>query len=78
MKIVHLIWSFNTGGAETMLIDIINEQMKYEDISLFVVNRVYRKELLAKGDILGYINCDDIYLPNAISKVVKFLTTIQT
>ena len=50
MKIIHLIWSFNTGGAETMLIDIINEQVKHEDTSLIVVNKVYSKELLAKFD----------------------------
>ena len=28
MKIVHLIWSFNSGGAENMLVDIINQQIE--------------------------------------------------
>ena len=38
MKIVHVIFSFNTGGAETMLIDIINEQVKKEDVTLIIIN----------------------------------------
>lgn len=28
MRIVHCIWSFNIGGAESMLVDIVNEQVK--------------------------------------------------
>jgi len=50
MKILHLIFSFNTGGSETMLIDIINDQIKYEEILLIIVNRVYKKELLERID----------------------------
>ena len=38
MKIVHIIYSFNTGGAETMLIDIMNEQVKTEDVTLIIIN----------------------------------------
>lgn len=50
MKIVHLIYSFNYGGVETMLVDIINEQCKYADIALLVINKLYSKELLATVD----------------------------
>lgn len=32
------------------------------------INKGFR---MAKGDILGYINSDDMYLPDAISKVMK-------
>lgn len=38
MKILHLCWSLATGGMENMLVDIINYQVKYEDVSLFIIN----------------------------------------
>lgn len=38
MKILHICWSLDNGGAENMLVDIINYQVKYEDVSLFIVN----------------------------------------
>lgn len=46
MKIVHCIYSFCTGGAETMLIDIVNEQVKTEDVTLIIVNDFYQTYLL--------------------------------
>jgi len=48
MKICHLIFSFTTGGAETMLVDIMNEQCKTEEIHLVVVNNIYNKDVLKK------------------------------
>ena len=48
MKIAHIIYAFPTGGKETMLVDIINEQVKYADISLIVVNDIYDKELITE------------------------------
>lgn len=50
MKIVHIFWSFTTGGAETMLVDIVNEQIKQADIFLIVVNRAYNLSLINKID----------------------------
>lgn len=38
MKILHICWSLDNGGAENMLVDIINYQVKYEDVSLFIIN----------------------------------------
>ena len=38
MKILHICWSLDNGGAENMLVDIINYQVKHEDVSLFIVN----------------------------------------
>lgn len=38
MKIAHIIWAFNIGGAESMLVDIINEQSKFEEVHLIIVN----------------------------------------
>jgi glycosyltransferase involved in cell wall biosynthesis len=46
MKIVHILFSFTTGGTETMLVDIMNEQVKTETVSLLIVNDVVNKELI--------------------------------
>lgn len=48
MKIVHCIFSFNTGGAETMLSDIICRQARDNDVTLIIVNNDYDPTLLAK------------------------------
>ena len=46
MKITHLIWALTYGGAETMLIDIINEQSILEEINLILVNCFEHIELI--------------------------------
>lgn len=46
MKIVHLIFSLNLGGAETMLVDIINQQVCSNEVILCVINKVYNEKLL--------------------------------
>jgi glycosyltransferase involved in cell wall biosynthesis len=46
MKIVHILFSFTTGGTETMLVDIMNEQVKTETVSLLIVNDVINEELI--------------------------------
>ena len=46
MRIAHLTWSFDYGGVETMLVDIINEQVKFCDVRLFIINDYYNKALL--------------------------------
>jgi glycosyltransferase involved in cell wall biosynthesis len=38
MKIVHLIWGLNVGGAETMLVDIANIQAENHDVWLIIGN----------------------------------------
>jgi glycosyltransferase involved in cell wall biosynthesis len=48
MKIAHVIFSFTMGGAETMLVDIMNEQAKYANIHLIVVNDNVDDALLGK------------------------------
>jgi len=50
MKIVHLIFDLNTGGAETMLVDILNEQIKTEQVSLIIINDEVNKQLLDQID----------------------------
>ncbi len=48
MNIIHCIYSLNTGGAETMLIDIINKQCKSNQITLIIINNSYQNYLLDK------------------------------
>ena len=46
MKIVHAIFSFSTGGSETLLVDIMNHQCKEASVSLIVVNDKINPDLL--------------------------------
>ena len=46
MKIVHLIFSLNLGGAEAMLIDIINQQVYRNEVTLCIINKAYNEKLL--------------------------------
>ncbi|KGN83589.1 glycosyltransferase [Porphyromonas gulae] len=48
MKIVHCIYSFNVGGAETMLVDIMNEQVLKHEVTLVILNDSYSQSLLDK------------------------------
>jgi glycosyltransferase involved in cell wall biosynthesis len=50
MRIIHIIFSLNTGGAETMLVDIINEQIKNEKVTLIIINNEINIELLDQID----------------------------
>jgi glycosyltransferase involved in cell wall biosynthesis len=59
MKILHVIFSFSTGGAETMLVDIINEQSITQKVDLLVVNNVVNEALLRtinKEVTIHYLN----------------------
>lgn len=46
MKILHVIFSFDTGGSETMLVDIVNEQSIYHQVELMIVNESHNLELI--------------------------------
>lgn len=48
MKVTHIVWSLATGGVETMLVNIINEQVKYIDVQLIVINDNIYEPLLNK------------------------------
>lgn len=50
MKIVHVIFSLQMGGAENMLIDIINEQILHAEVSLYIVNNEINQTLLDRID----------------------------
>ncbi|OJU37499.1 MAG: hypothetical protein BGN96_03890 [Bacteroidales bacterium 45-6] len=50
MRILHAIFSFHVGGAETMLVDILNHQVEKHEVALVVVNNLYSNCLLSKID----------------------------
>ena len=50
MKIAHVIFSLNAGGAEAMLIDIANEQVKTEELTIIIINKHYSLELINQFD----------------------------
>ena len=51
MKVVHLIWGFNVGGAELMLIDIVNEQVLTNKVVVIIVNDTFEPAILKSIDI---------------------------
>lgn len=50
MKILHIVWALATGGLENMLVDIINYQVKSEDVTLLLVNDWYDKSIMGRLD----------------------------
>ena len=46
MKIVHVIYSLGYGGIETMLVNIVNEQVQFEhNISIICINNTVNEGL---------------------------------
>ena len=59
MKILHVIFSMNTGGAEILLVDILNEQVKTENVHLIIINDTFNKNLVVninKNIKIHYVN----------------------
>lgn len=50
MKIAHVLWALGTGGAETMLVDIVNEQVKDNDVMIVAINDLINEKLVEKID----------------------------
>jgi glycosyltransferase involved in cell wall biosynthesis len=48
MKICHIIFSLTTGGTEAMLVDIMNEQVETETITLIIVNSLINDSIVNK------------------------------
>ena len=48
MRIAHVVWGMKTGGVETMLVNIINEQVKTEVVHLFVINDAIEDSIINK------------------------------
>ncbi|MDL2243309.1 glycosyltransferase [Bacteroidales bacterium OttesenSCG-928-J19] len=50
MKIAHVVYGMTIGGIETMLLNIANEQVKSQDLSIVVINDLIEPSLTAKLD----------------------------
>ena len=50
MKILHLVFSFKYGGIETMLVNIVNEQIKHTQVSIMIINDNYEQSLFDRID----------------------------
>ncbi len=48
MRIAHIIWSFEIGGGESLLIDIVNEQSNKHTVAVVIVNSLVNSHLLTK------------------------------
>lgn len=71
MKISHIFFSFNQGGAELMLVDIMNEQVKNNDVSLIIINEWYSTKLINMLD--ERINCYCINRKIGSRNILKIL-----
>ncbi len=50
MKIAHVLWGLPIGGTECMLVDIVNEQIQTEHVSIIVIDDNVNADLLKKID----------------------------
>ncbi len=50
MRIIHVVWCLTFGGAETLLIQLLNLQCVSNDVSLVVVNDVVEASMLEQID----------------------------
>lgn len=48
MKIAHVVWGMETGGVETMLVNIINEQVETETVALYIINDFINESIMQK------------------------------
>ena len=48
MRIIHILWGLRYGGAETMLVDIINRQCLEHEVELLIINKDIDQDLLAQ------------------------------
>lgn len=58
MKVVHIFWGLTFGGIETMLVNIVNEQVKHGiDLSIIIINDMYEQSLIdsVNRDIKVYL-----------------------
>ncbi|GAA4029114.1 hypothetical protein GCM10022409_11580 [Hymenobacter glaciei] len=59
MNVVHLIFSLGVGGAENLLVDIVNQQVQHARVDVIVVNRVYSPALIRRIDPRVRVTCLD-------------------
>ncbi|HTI92579.1 MAG TPA: glycosyltransferase [Puia sp.] len=47
-RIVHLIFTLESGGAENMLVDIANEQASLANVAIILINKKYSMDLVSR------------------------------
>lgn len=75
VKSEHIVQDANSddGTLEWLAKDIRVQAFVEADRGMYdAVNRGYRR---ASADLLAYLNCDEQYLPNALSRVVAYFNT---
>ncbi len=75
MKVMHLIMSFNTGGAERLLIDILNNS-HIDQQKLCIVNDFYEQKLLEEVKI-GNENIKLIRRPEGSKNILYVIKLIK-
>lgn len=50
MKIVHCLFTFKTGGAQVLSVDLLNEMCVQHEVSLIIVNNQWNDKLLKQLD----------------------------
>ncbi|MBC7829702.1 MAG: glycosyltransferase family 4 protein [Chitinophagaceae bacterium] len=48
MKIVHCLFTIKTGGAQILVVDMLNEMSMYHDVSLIIVNDQLNENILSQ------------------------------
>lgn len=83
MKIVHAIFTFMTGGSETMLADIVNRQCEENSISLIIVKDLVNNDLLKSIDsrvnvfVLGQKGDSKLHFFSIFAKINAIVATIH-
>ncbi|MBO5721163.1 MAG: glycosyltransferase, partial [Bacteroidales bacterium] len=58
MKIVHIVYGLEFGGIETMLVNIVNEQVKTgNEISVVIINNTINNNLYSAIDNRVKVYC---------------------
>lgn len=71
MRILHIIFSFTSDGAETMLVDIINEQSKTTHVELIIINNLYNIDLIETINKNVKVHCLN-RIPGSINPLIFF------
>jgi glycosyltransferase involved in cell wall biosynthesis len=50
MKIVHCLFTMETGGAQVLAVDLLNEMSELHDVSLIIINNKWNNSLLKQLD----------------------------
>lgn len=50
LKIVQCLFTFETGGAQVLALELLNEMCNYHDVYLIIINNKYNKSLLKQFD----------------------------